>query len=322
MSSVTPIFVLGSARSGTTWLSNLLAAHPAIATAHHRVHWGSVESEMAQYARYAGDLREPGRLVRFVEVFASTDLFRLLEGDKARIYQRRPADAYDLLLDLFDDFAAARGASAWSTKLDPSLLYRPREQAAFLARLDARYPSIRWVGITRDVRGVVRSYLQMEGQRSIHALRAHAKAMATVLESGRYVVHNRAIAELLERRGGLALEFAELKADEAAARRRLSTYLGLDLTGVRSAYPPNSSHGGRRAGDGVARAAWVADRVLVPAFRRAPQVATALLHLRDRTRPPRAPFYWRLLQLEQMPDQLARELQDTGQTELHAALFE
>ncbi len=321
MSTVIPIFVAGSARSGTTWLSNLLAAHPAIAAAHHRAHWGAIESEMYRHAQHAGDLRDEARFRRFLDAFATTDLFRALQGDKQDLERRRPTDMYQLMFELFDAHARRTGATHWTTKLDPALLYRPDELARFLGRLDARYARTEWIGIERDARDVVASYLEMEGQRSIHALPRHAKALATVLESGRYVIHNRGIDELVAQRGGLKLTFSDLRADERGVRRRLSEHLGLDLAAVDTPYRPNSSHGKRPPDPSTAYAAWVADRVLVPAFRRAPALATAVLRLRDRTRGARSPFYWRLLQLEQMPEQLARELLETGQDALHEALF-
>ena len=317
-----PILVLGSARSGTTWLGNLLAAHPDIAAPHHRVHWGSVESKMYSIAEWAGDLRDDRRFIQFVEVFASTDLFRLLEGDKERIYRERPTDLYQLMFDLFDQLAARRGARYWATKLDPPLLYRPRRLRAFLEALDRRYPDSRWVGIQRDARGVLRSYLQMEGERSIHRLSGTSKKLATMLESGRYVVHNRAIDELLRQRRGLKLTFAELREDEPAARERLSRHLGIDLAGVVSPYPANSSHRTRQApARSLEQAVWLAEKVYLPAFEGAPALGVALLRLRDLTRQRRAPFYWRLLQLEQQPERFARELRETGQTALHDAIF-
>ncbi len=318
---LTPIFVLGSARSGTTWLSNLLAAHPAIAAAQHVVHWGCLESEMYQYARHAGDLRDEGRFVRFLETFAATDLFRVLEGDKEKVYRTRPTDMYDLLFGLFDDFALRHGTSFWTTKLDPALLYRPTDLEHFMDRLTRRYRGAKWIGITRGAHAVVASYLRMESRRSIRGLGRHVKALATVLEAGRYVAHNRGMDELLASRRGLRLSFEELRADEAAVRARLSSYLGLDLSPARSAYLPNTSHRDGRPDATTEVAARIADRVLVPAFQRAPGLARGIVRLRDLSRGDHSPFYWRVQQLERSPEALQRELEQTGQTALRRALF-
>ena len=54
--AIQPVFVLGSARNGTTLLGNLLSAHPAIAGVEHRAHWGQIESHVYAVQRWAGEL--------------------------------------------------------------------------------------------------------------------------------------------------------------------------------------------------------------------------------------------------------------------------
>lgn len=318
----TPIFVLGSARSGTTWLGNLLSCHPAIAGAHHRVHWGSAESRIYLTEKHAGDLTDDRRFIQFMEVFAASDYFRLIRGDKERCYQSRPETYYELFLELMDRFAEKEGTRYWVTKLDPHFFHQPDELERFWSLLQRRYATVKLVGITREFDGVLRSYLNMEGQRSIHRLQGIKRAMAVMLESGRYVAHNRAITRLVEQRGGVLLRFEDLRADRRAAAETLRGYLELDFAdSLDTPYRPNSSHGTRR--DATTRTTErLALDVLLPLFRACPGAATSLLRLRERTRGEQAPFYWRLLRLEHMPGRFASELGETGQTALRRELFD
>ena len=75
-----PIFVVGKGRSGTTWLTNMLATHPDIAGVFNEdKNKGIKESRYFSdlYGRY-GDLRNPTNLVEFIEILAVTDYFRLM----------------------------------------------------------------------------------------------------------------------------------------------------------------------------------------------------------------------------------------------------
>ena len=54
MKKIIPIFILGSARNGTTWLCNILCNHPEIVGAQHKVHWGIYESNIYKNMHYWG----------------------------------------------------------------------------------------------------------------------------------------------------------------------------------------------------------------------------------------------------------------------------
>ncbi|HET6612047.1 MAG TPA: sulfotransferase [Kofleriaceae bacterium] len=324
-SAPTPVLVVGTARGGTTWLTNLLAAHPQIVTPQHEAHWGAVECRMFQLARHAGDITDDRRFIEFVEMLASSDLFRLLGGQKQRLYATRRPHVYEIMLDLLDGFAREGGASHWVTKLDPEFLYYPAERAAFFSLLDARYPRVKVVGITREASAVLRSYLKMEGARSIHRLGAIKKRAALILECARYAVHMDAIEHLVTDRGGLMISFSDLKGDYAVLRRRLEQGLGLAFADQRptNRYPANTSHIADRATDDPLRLERrLAELALIPAFRSARGAAVGMLRMRDATRPQRAPFDWRLLRLEHMRDSLEKELARTGQSGLSEILFD
>lgn len=322
--SFVPIFILGSARSGTTWLGNLLATHRAISGAQHIVHWGLAESRLYSTQQFAGDLRDDHNLIRFLELFASTDYFRLAHGDKDRLYRSRPDSFYQLFFELMDGMSQTEGTRFWVTKLDAAFFVRPAALEQFLRVIDARYPVSRYVGICREFPAVLRSYLNMEGVDSIHRLRGARRAAAIALESGRWVAHNRAIERIVAARAGTLVDYEALRRDRRSVQVALSRYLEIDVDEFDSQdrYRPNSSHDTRS--EDASASPWVqslASRVLVPVFSRFPIAATSLVKLRDRTRQARLPFYWRLLMLEHMPDNLERHLLATSQTALHRALF-
>src|SRR3954453_14062117 len=71
-----PIFVLGTARSGTTWLGNLLIDHPQVAGVAALEHHGMVESHLFDHTRYA----MPGVMTagEFLARYSTEDYFRAM----------------------------------------------------------------------------------------------------------------------------------------------------------------------------------------------------------------------------------------------------
>lgn len=76
MQKATPIFILCSARSGTTWLANLLGNHPDIASIACVEHHGIHESHIFDHTRYCF----PNKIncCDFIEKYREEDYFKLL----------------------------------------------------------------------------------------------------------------------------------------------------------------------------------------------------------------------------------------------------
>lgn len=320
--NATPILVLGSPRSGTTWLGNILASHREIAGAHADVHWGSVECPLYQIQEWAGDLSDDRHYIHLLETFAASDYFRLVAGDKESFYKNRAKDFYEMFFDLMDRFAALESSDRWVVKLDPPYYYRAAARAELFNRMNQRYRRVEVVAIIRDFPSVLRSYLNMESQSSLYRFGPIKLRIAVCLEAARYVAHNTSIRRIAEERGGLILAYSELRHDTKATLGRLGDHLGVDFSASVSPYPSNSSLAPGKPQRSMAITAWIADRVLVPMFRATPSAAIALVKLRDRTRRKTLPFYWRLLRREHMPERLSDELWQSGQIALHRTLFE
>lgn len=321
--NVTPILVLGSARNGTTWLSNILACHPEIAGTHHRVHWGTDESEIYRSSKFAGDLRDDHRFIQFLEAYACSDYFRLARGAKEEFYRNRPASFEEFFLQLMDRFAEKEGVTYWTTKLDPMYYVDIEALQGFLSRLEERYGAYKLVAIKREFPAVLRSYLNRQGLRPIYGLSSWKKRSAIVVESARYALDYHEIGNLINARHGLYFDYEDFKKNHDRCLAQLAEYLGLDFLSAdsRNAYPANSSFRHMASSAFPTASAWVAARLLQPAFSDAPGVARAVLRLREAMRGAPCPFEWRLHRLEHMPDSLAEELRRTGQAGLHELLF-
>src|SRR3954471_10834777 len=78
-----PVFVVGTARAGTTWLGNLLASHTQVAAVTCPEHHGMVESHLLDYTRYA----LPGTLTaqEFMAGYSGEDYLRAMKLDSQAI---------------------------------------------------------------------------------------------------------------------------------------------------------------------------------------------------------------------------------------------
>jgi hypothetical protein len=145
-----PLFILGSQRSGTTWITNQLSAHSDIAGITHDEHFGTHESAYFDYiyGRY-GDLSYKANYVEFVEVMAASDFFVLAGADREFLYSLFPTTYEGVLQAVMDRYAEQQGKSIWIEK-------SPRHTLRGELIADG-FPDAKFVGIIRDVESFVGS---------------------------------------------------------------------------------------------------------------------------------------------------------------------
>ena len=243
MKKITPIFVLGSARNGTTWLCNILCNHPQIVGAQHKIHWGIHESNIYKNMHYWGDLSKDKNFIRFMELYSSADYFQLVEGDKNYFYRNRPADFLEFYFKLMDQFAIKKNATHWLTKLDPDFYIHPKELNEFFYRIEKRYKYYRLIGIKREFISVFNSYLNMEGRASQHRTALFVRELLILLEGSRYIAHYNTIENVIKLKKGILLDFNKLRYNREKEIYNICKYLNLDFSSkmLIDDFKPNSS---------------------------------------------------------------------------------
>lgn len=142
-----PIFIIGTGRSGTTLLRQMLNAHPRIHITH--------EASFYSYARHAPvDVSASQWLERYFQTYS----YAYLGLDPATVRAALPADLpRDRIVDAYTTIlkakAAQKGRVRWGDK-NPLDTHN-------LAQIFADFPDARVVYITRDPRPTVHSFNRM-----------------------------------------------------------------------------------------------------------------------------------------------------------------
>ena len=142
-----PIFVIGSSRSGTTLLRQMLSAHP-------RIHL-TMEASFYMWAAAFGLRRQPDA---FPPYYVQSFSYRWLRQDPRTILRRLPRpfrreDLPVLFTEVMREAAQARGKVRFGDKT-PS-------HSASLRALFRDYPNARVIRMVRDPREIVNSLLRM-----------------------------------------------------------------------------------------------------------------------------------------------------------------
>jgi len=229
-----PLFVIGTARSGTTWIANLLISHPAIAGLAAEVHHGVHESHLLDHTRYA----LPGVMscTEFVARYALEDYWRLARIDAAEFCLSAPArgDAVGFFRALMDAVARRDGARYWIEKTP--------KHAIYYQELLRRFPDARFLVIRRRFLDVVRSQLGTFGRADAGAFRQRAEKVF------RYESDARAVQRLFRSAPGrvLIVSYEDLVANTALQTARVLNWLGLESASLISRYEAASSFGSGR----------------------------------------------------------------------------
>ncbi len=239
-----PLFVVGTARSGTTWLANLLISHPDISGVAAVEHQGIHESHFYSHSRYCF----PQRLGadQFFSAYSCEDYFVLtelaLEEMVALDGSRTVPEWFRAMMERY-----AQGKRYW--------LEKTPKHAAYYRELIQDFPDARFIMIRRGFRATLMSNLKRYGQvRLPMLLQVAAKVF-------RYVTDLRAM-DALERAAPsacISTEYEDLVADPARETSRIVRWLDLPEADLKSQFAPDSSFGSKEK-PGLPTMAWAAAR--------------------------------------------------------------
>jgi hypothetical protein len=222
------IFVLGTARSGTTWLANILGSHPMIAAVMAVEHHGIHESHLLDHTRYV--LKGTMTCDEFFSQYESEDYCQICNVERTKICARIPVGtAVTFFTELMDAFARARDANCWLEKTPKHTIY-----AEELRRL---YPRARFVIITRSRQDVLTSQMRL------YPRPGATRGVQVFEKSFRYASDMKAIRRLCRRASESVsiTTYDALCSDTSREVERIQRELGVPVMALTSGYAPSSS---------------------------------------------------------------------------------
>lgn len=215
--STAPVFVVGSPRSGTTWLYHLLLSSGSFAVYRSETHVYNV------LAPRFGDLRRERNRAALLDAWLLSDRLTLSELDPAvvrRAVEERCFTPGAFLRTVMSMMCDRQGARRWADTTPAHLLY--------MQRIKAEIPDALFVHVVRDGRDVALSMARQEWVRPLPGGRA-----AGLLGAAAYwewvVRRGRASGRLL----GDAyheVRYESLVADTRGELERLGAFIGEDLS--------------------------------------------------------------------------------------------
>lgn len=151
-----PVFVIGKNRSGTKWLSNIIARHNDIASVQGDEFGGILECNLfLTFPAAFGCLSYKENYCAMASAFSKTSFFQLTGLDESLLFNRQIADYCEFFRHVMDAYAEKSRKSRWLQKASPLAL----------PMLYASFPDARFVLTSRNMVDNIRSSL---GLRLLH----------------------------------------------------------------------------------------------------------------------------------------------------------
>lgn len=207
-----PIIVLGKERSGTKWLTNLIANNTEVASIQNGDH-GILETNMFDKMEAVfGDLKYEVNKIAFEHVFIHTRLFRITQLDAAwfrSLEYRSYLEAFKLIMDAY---TKKIGAKTWVQKTN-SLLAN---------KLFEGYPNAQFIIIQRQLIDNVASSLNM-GDYTFNL-----KSLLSVVFG--YVYNQKFENKLKTEQNVLFVKYENLKSNTETTLKDIYEFLGLEFS--------------------------------------------------------------------------------------------
>ena len=210
-----PIFVIGKTRSGTKWLSNIIAKHPEVACVQGEDYTGILESNLFyQFPQIFGDLRHDENYCAMAACFSKTSYFQTMELDEKVLFAKKIDDYHEFFRHVMDAYSEKEGKSHWLQKSNPLVL----------SQLHAAFPDAQFVIINRDIVDNIRSSVTL-------ARRNGDKEPSIISEVALYQFGRKIYEQFKGKRNVLFITYEELKEDRETSVKRICEFVHLDFVG-------------------------------------------------------------------------------------------
>ncbi len=251
--TISPLFILGLQRSGTTWMANSLGGHPDIAAVEAIDHQGVHESIFfSHFAVAYGDLDDDDNFQRFAADFTACDYFLISQLDPDAFVEARPRTYPEAFSWVMERVAQRKGASVWLEKSPHHTLLGDQ--------LAQAYPTARFVCVTRDAVGLLRSRMLGFGRSKPNWLARIPVLMRGCLAISLYNKYCRGFCHRQPR--AILARYEDMVAHQQSVMSRITDFLGLPFDSIllERRYRPNTSFASE---DDRKSALNVFDRILI-----------------------------------------------------------
>lgn len=226
-----PILIIGAARTGTTWLSNILANNFNLFTLKSDLHYGVKEPQLFQLNRYYYRLKNKQV---FVEEMKHSDIFYLLEVANKQVHLH---NYLDFFFDHMDRLSVQHG-KPWFIKLCPEFFYTKDEFIRIKEYLYNRYPGVKSIIIERDLDDYLDSYINMPGRNTNTRRKWYFVFFALLLAISRFKVQYLRARAL---HSPLIITYEQLLTSKDVVMDKISDQLNLPQVDYADSSPNSSS---------------------------------------------------------------------------------
>ncbi len=226
-----PVFIIGRDRSGTKWLSNIIAAHKEVACVQHEEHSGILEASdvLVSSPVLFGNMLVPENFIAFIECFSETDFFRLTGLNKKIFYESKPDDYFSFFKEMMDRFADSKGKNYWIQKSDVITMHDLYEH----------FPDAEFIIIIRELKDNLRSKI---GQRVREKMEDQRKRLFK--EPIGYFIDMAQINKYSNRSNVYVVRYEDLKSNRKSIVENICKFLRIefDETMLQDQFRKNTSY--------------------------------------------------------------------------------
>ena len=212
----------------------MLCNHPAIAGVQAEEHQGIHESAFFSHVEgFFGDLNDANNFIQFVEVFGSSDYFRLTGLCKSLLYEHQPRTYEAAFRVVMDQYAKTQGKRFWVEKT-PS-------HTRHAERIASYYDDAKFIIVERDVRSVVNSFIKHNDVQG--GLRKRIFILRNVFHYVKYEKY--AASFIAHNHRCYRVRYEDLVNNPASSMEDICHFLGIHYDGrvTEQRFNPNSSFG-------------------------------------------------------------------------------
>ena len=233
-----PLFILGKHRSGTTFLSNLLSEHPAIAAVISDRECGGIISGVFESGFFScingryGDISNFGNYMEFASTVSCMEYFMYADCSLEELLSYYPADYPAVFRKIMEKVAAKKTAVYWMEKTPNHTL--------IVDRIKSYYPDAKFIGIIRDEADSALSALYLKKKQDENRfIRSLSLIKVTYLKS----LYDRTMRNFSKRHPDdlFLISYESLINDTASVTANMCDFLGIEKKELETSRKQNTS---------------------------------------------------------------------------------